>query len=107
MLDLILATTALGGAAALAVHGFWIEPRRLVVTRLEVTLPGWPADAPELRIAVLADFHAAGPHVTPARLAGIVARTNAERPDLVALLGDYVFETRLRTSFVPPEAVAA
>ena len=103
----LLVAIALAGAAGLAVYAFWIEPRRLVVTRVEVAAPAWPAGAPDLRVVALADLHAAGPHITPDRIAAIVARANAERPDLVALLGDYVFETWARTSFVPPEAVAA
>ena len=103
----LLVAIALAGAAGLAVYAFWIEPRRLVVTRVEVAAPAWPAGAPDLRVVALADLHAAGPHITPDRIAAIVARANAERPDLVALLGDYVFETWARTSFVPPETVAA
>jgi predicted MPP superfamily phosphohydrolase len=37
----------------------------------------------------------------------VVRLTNAERPDLVLLLGDYVTTRRVKTSFVPPEATAA
>ena len=106
MLGLLL-TITLAAAVGLAVYAFWIEPRRLVVTRVEVASPAWSAGAPDRRIVALADLHAAGPHMTPDRIAAIVARANAERPDLVALLGDYVFETWARTSFVAPEAVAA
>jgi uncharacterized protein len=106
MIGLLLAF-ALAAAIGLGVYACWIEPRRLVVTRYEVRSPAWPADAPDLRIVAMSDFHASGPHITADRIAAIVGRANAERPDLVALLGDFVFETRVRTSFVPPVAVAA
>jgi predicted MPP superfamily phosphohydrolase len=76
------------------------------VSRLEIATPAWPADAMPLRIALLADIHAAGPHDLPARCARVVARANAEAPDLVLLLGDYVDRRRIKTAFVPPEVIA-
>ena len=43
-----------------------------------------------LRIAVLSDLHVGSPHVGLDKLRRIVERTNAENPDLVVLLGDFV-----------------
>jgi predicted MPP superfamily phosphohydrolase len=105
---LLTAFLLTGLAALLAILGLWacwLEPRSLTVTRLEIRSPGWPKGAPALRIALLADLHAAGPHDTPARLAEVVARANAEAPDLVLLLGDYIDLRLVRTSLVPPEAI--
>jgi uncharacterized protein len=42
-----------------------------------------------MRVAVIADLHVGAPHVTLDKVARVVARVNRERPDLVALLGDY------------------
>jgi uncharacterized protein len=88
------------------VWAFWIEPRSLTVTRVEIASPAWPGTAPELRIVLLSDIHAAGPHDLPPRCAQVVERANAEAPDLILLLGDYVDERRFKTAFVPPELVA-
>jgi predicted MPP superfamily phosphohydrolase len=73
---------------AMAVWGFLIEPRLLVVRHVAVMDADWHAKP--LRIGVIADTHVPGPNMSPARVARIVARLNAERPDIVVLLGDYV-----------------
>jgi predicted MPP superfamily phosphohydrolase len=100
LLGLLLA----GGA--LALWAAWIEPRSLTVTRLEIASPAWRGSAGALRIALLSDLHAAGPHDLPARYAQVVARVNAEGPDLVLLLGDYVGRHRVKTASVAPEVIA-
>jgi predicted MPP superfamily phosphohydrolase len=66
---------------------FLIEPEMLVVRRIEVVSPRW--SGPPLRIGIISDIHSGAPHMRPARLAGIVARMNAEHPDVVVLLGDF------------------
>jgi len=91
---------------ALALWAAWIEPRSLTVTRLEIASPAWPGSAGALKVALLSDVHASGPHDLPARYAEVVARANAEVPDLVLLLGDYVDRRRVKTAFVPPEVIA-
>lgn len=57
--------------------------------------PRWPAGAPPLRVVQLSDIHANEPFMTATRLRDIVARTNALRPDIVVLTGDYVGDTTL------------
>jgi uncharacterized protein len=105
LLATALSALLLAGGA-LALWAFWIEPRALTVTRLEIASPAWPASAGVLRIALLSDIHAAGPHDLPAYCAQVVARANAEAPDLVLLLGDYVDRRSVKTAIVPPEAIA-
>ncbi|HXI08684.1 MAG: metallophosphoesterase [Bradyrhizobium sp.] len=84
---------AVGGVGALSVstaaYGFGIEPERLKVTRYHLAPPQWPADF-AMKIAVIADLHACDPWMSLERIEGIVARTNALRPDITVLLGDYV-----------------
>jgi predicted MPP superfamily phosphohydrolase len=94
-----LATLA---AAAPACHAVAIEPYAapsIVEHRL-----AWPG--PKLRIAVLADLHAGGPTMQESRIAGIVETTNALRPDLVALLGDYGLALSVEGRAVPQALVA-
>jgi len=71
----------------LNVYAWLIEPRMLVVRRVEIASERWRG-AP-LTIAVLGDTHVGSPHVDARRMANIVDRTNALHPDLVVLLGDY------------------
>jgi predicted MPP superfamily phosphohydrolase len=71
--------------------GVWsvvIEPRTLVVRHVAAASDAWRG-AP-LRIGVIADLHIDSPSVSPDRVKDLVARMNAERPDVVVLLGDYV-----------------
>lgn len=91
----------LGGAGMLAL-GSWaslVEPRTLRAVRYEIASPAWPVDWQPLRIAVLGDLHAARPHVGERRIARIVERLLAERPELVLLPGDFLAN---RTAFVWP-----
>ena len=82
-----LAGTALGSYAVAA------EPMRLRIQRHRPNPPGWPANI-ALRIAVLADIHACRPWMGPERIDGIVQQTNALRPELIVLLGDYAASHR-------------
>jgi hypothetical protein len=82
---------SLGAATfSTAAYGFGVEPvLRLRVARYHVTPPQWPADL-ELTIAAVADLHACDPWMSLRHIEAIVAHTNALRPDLIVMLGDYV-----------------
>jgi predicted MPP superfamily phosphohydrolase len=95
-----------GAAAAVATWALLIEPRRLVVNRVRIESGRWPASRGALRIAVLSDLHAGGPHVDPERVARIVARVNREEPDLALLLGDFVDREVKGAEEPDPAAVA-
>jgi uncharacterized protein len=100
---------AAGGTAASVATCAWVawwRPRRVVLRRRALGLPRWPAAFDGLRVAVIADLHTGAPHVDDSKVARIVARVNAERPDLVALLGDYVDPDLPLGGHVRPEAVA-
>jgi len=87
----------------LALWAFWLEPSSLVVheERIELTSFG-PAS---LRMAVLSDLHVGAPFVGLEKLRTVVDRTNALRPDLICLLGDYVIQGVRGGTFVPPEPI--
>ena len=93
VLSLLLAVAALG------VYAFWIEPRNVVLTRLEVPVAGLQRP---VRALVIGDIQPAGPHQTPARIRAVIKRGMALRPDIVLLLGDYVTTRTLKTAFVDP-----
>lgn len=88
-LRLTAVTTAAGLIAA--ADAFAVEPRfRLVVKEWTVESARWPANAAPLRIGVLADIHAVEPWMPAHRLWSVVQELNAQKPDIVVLLGDYV-----------------
>lgn len=65
------------------------EPFRLAETTYRLMPAGWTPGL-ALKIAVLADLHACETFMDVGRIEQIVARTNAMRPDLVVLLGDFI-----------------
>lgn len=74
-------------AWAVCSWGVLIEPELLAVRRVTVTSERWTG--PPVRIGLISDTHSGAPHGGLSRLEGVVRRMNAERPDLVLLLGDY------------------
>ena len=93
---------AAGSAYALAIEsGF-----RLEVRHYRPRLPAWPAGF-RLRIGVITDVHAGGPHMLPRRVEGIVETLQGLRPDLAVFLGDLNASHRFLTERVPPARSAA
>lgn len=76
---------------------------RARVVRHEVADPRWTL--PDLTIAVLADLHVCIPWTPLSALARIVASTNALRPDLVLIPGDFIADRNLPARSVPAEAI--
>jgi uncharacterized protein len=105
------AIAAAGGAGVAAALGLawwslWHEPRSVRLQRLAIAPPHWPRELDGLTIAVVSDLHTGAPHVDARRVARMVARLNRERPDLVALLGDYADPAVTLGHRVEPEEVA-
>lgn len=89
-----------------AAYAFFIEPAlRLRVKRWRVSRADWSAQP--LRIAILSDLHLGEPYVGPRRLRQLVRRTNAIKPDLIVLLGDYAPGHRFISKRVPMGDAAA
>ena len=91
---------------ALAGWGFWWEPASLSTREYDLVLPGWPAAAGDLRIAVLADLHTGSPPNDLDKLQEVVDATNRAPPDLILLAGDFVIQGVVGGKFVEPEASA-
>lgn len=76
------------------------------VTQYRLRPAGWP-DGLKLRVAVLADLHAASPWMDARRIASICAQTQELDADLILLLGDYVTGMRFVLDHVPDADWAA
>ena len=83
----------LGGTA----YMLSVAMRDPIVRRASFQLPGWPAGAAPVRVALLTDVHVAGPDMSPSRVARIVGQVNRLRPDLVLFGGDFVSDKRVPT----------
>lgn len=102
-----LKTLGLGGLTSVALGGyaFAVEPLyRLKVTTHAVSPPNWPRDM-RLRVALITDIHACNPWMSAERIENIVQRTNALKPDVTLLLGDFSagMSRRFVTSYVHSE----
>jgi predicted MPP superfamily phosphohydrolase len=73
----------------LGAYAFLVEPESLVVRRVEIVSANWRG-AP-LTIAAIGDTHVGGPHMDAERMGRVVRRINGLHPDLVVMLGDYVY----------------
>jgi predicted MPP superfamily phosphohydrolase len=86
-------------AGALFLLGFcfaaWallIEPGWVVWRTYSVETSKWPKSLDGFTIAFITDTHVGSPHISLEKMADIVERTNALKPDLVLLGGDYVIQ---------------
>lgn len=95
-----LAGVALG--LALLLGWGWHNARADPVVRTAaIRLPRWPAGAAPLRVALLSDIHVGSSTMGRDRLARIVDRVAALRPDLVLIAGDFI------AGHAPADAAAA
>jgi uncharacterized protein len=90
------------GMVGLSTYGLAVEPGyRLNITRYRVRPPNWTPGL-RLSVGVIADVHAGGPLMPVERIRAIAERTNALKPDLVVLLGDFTASHRFKTRSVEP-----
>lgn len=74
--------------------------------RVELRLHRWPRAYDGFRLALVSDLHAGSPPVDVAYVERVAQIADAEGPDLVALLGDYVDDEAAFAEAVNPADVA-
>ena len=104
MASLLIASAV---SAFLGGWAFWVEPASLQKQPYTVSPPNWPQACDGLSVAVLADLHAGAPHIGLEQIERVVEITNAARPDLILLAGDYVIQGVVGGEFMEPEKAAA
>jgi len=76
--------------ALLAAWALFVEPNRLVLTRAKLEIPHWAAVNDGFRIVVISDLHPLPDWAHNGRLKRITDLANAQKPDVVLLVGDLV-----------------
>ena len=76
-------------ALVLGIYGTWQSTRVPGVRTVEITLPKLPVSLDGFSIVQLTDIHI-GPFLKGDWLRGVVAKTNALSPDVVAITGDMI-----------------
>lgn len=81
---------------------FFSHPR---IVQHRIADPRWTM--PDMTIAVLSDFHICRPWTPLTALRRIVAMTNALKPDLILLPGDFIADRNLPARSVPANEIIA
>ena len=92
-------------AGWLLLRAAWLEPSSLRVS--PYTVAEVPPALKGLRIAVISDLHAGAPYIDTAKIDRVVAMTNAAKPDLILLTGDYVITAIPGGEFMRPRTIVA
>ncbi|MDQ2747036.1 MAG: metallophosphoesterase [Acidobacteriota bacterium] len=83
------ATIILIGLLGLA-YGYFIEPNRLIVRQVELKIKNWNPAFNNFKIVAVSDIHGGSNGASAEQIRRVVSETNAQNPDLIVLLGDYV-----------------
>ena len=94
-------------AIALLAKGYWNATRDPIIRTASLTVDDWAPDQASIKILLLSDIHVAGPDMPPERLARLVRRFNALKPDLVLIAGDLVSEKRFATHIYTAREIVA
>lgn len=88
----ILIVIFLIGIAA-STWGFLIEPNLLFVNNYEIKIKDWNPALNNFKIVVIGDIHGGSNFIDEGKIRRVVALANAQEPDVIVLLGDYVSES--------------
>jgi predicted MPP superfamily phosphohydrolase len=77
-----------------AAYSYFIEPRLLVIHRETLKIPNWSPKLNGFKVVAISDIHGGANYIDEEKLRRLVAESNAQNPDLIVLLGDYVSQKR-------------
>ncbi len=89
----------------LVLWSFWWEPNSLQVKQYQLEVPRLPKGFDRLRVVAMSDMHVGSPYITLNKLRTVVQEANAQDPDLIVLLGDFVIQGIIGGEFVEPEKI--
>jgi len=75
---------------SIAFYSYFIEPSQLVVHEENLKVPHWSGKLNGFKVVAISDIHGGSHYITEERIREVVQLANAQKPDLIVLLGDYV-----------------
>ena len=77
----------------LAAWAFWYEPNSLTIKNYNLKIRELPRELANFKIVAISDVHGGSNYITEEKIRRVVELANAQNPDLIVLLGDYVSQT--------------
>lgn len=78
----------------LLMYAYFVEPAMLVVNSATIKVPHWSKELNGFKVVAISDLHGGSHTMTEERLRSFAELANAQQPDVVVLLGDYVSQKR-------------
>lgn len=75
-------------------YAYFVEPAMLVVNAQTVKVPYWSRELNGFKVVAISDLHGGSHTITEERLRSVAELANAQDPDVVVLLGDFVSQKR-------------
>lgn len=100
-------------AVCLAAYVLYIEPNRLVINKTTLEIAEWDKAFDDFKIVAISDIHGGAVFIDEEKIRSIVTFANAQDPDLIVLLGDFVSQKserkpiRQRGLKMPIETIAS
>ena len=93
---------------SVGVYSYYIEPARLVIHEETLKIPNWSSRLNNFKVVAISDIHGGSHYIDEEKIRKLVELANAQNPDLIVLLGDYVSQTHIAEGALkmPSETVA-
>jgi predicted MPP superfamily phosphohydrolase len=80
----------------LLMYSYFVEPNLLLINKYTLKIPHWSKELDGFKVVAISDLHAGSNSMTREKLRYVVELANAQEPDAILLLGDYVAQSHGR-----------
>lgn len=77
----------------LLIYAYFVEPRITLVNKYTLKVPHWSRELNGFKVVAISDIHGGSNTMDEDRLRYVASLANAQEPDVIVLLGDYVSQS--------------